>query len=334
MIGGGKMRRCLLMSKVVFFLCGLLVFFLAELGYAQEEEISKFPSHPVTAIHPYPPGTPADMALRLISKEAETFLGKPIVILNKPGASGTLGTASIAASRPDGYTIGNCQPSPMFVNPLLDKLPYHPLKDFKMILQYAVFNMGIIVKADSPFKSFKDLIDYARQNPKKLTYSTAGVNSMPFLITEQIAKKEGVQITHIPFKSTSEAQPAILGGHVAFGSGEFNYSLLEAGQMRLLALFREEPAEEYPQVPILKQLGYDIPMPMPQTLGCPKGVPDEIVKKLEDAYTKAMKEPAFIQGMKDLRVPIRYRGSKELTDYVVYNYNFFTKLLKEMGLRE
>ena len=328
------MKTCLSKLTVSFFLFVVLILIFAGLGYTQEEEISKYPSRPITCIHPFPPGNMGDLAVRLISKEAENFLGKPIVILNKPGAAGTLGTAAIAVSKPDGYTIGNCQPSPMFVTPLLEKVPYHPIKDLKMILQYASFNIGVFVKADSPFRSFKDLIDYARQNPKKLTYGTPGVNSMPYFIMEQVAKKEKVQFTQIPFKAGSETQPALLGGHILFGAGEFNYSLLEAGQLRLLALFREEPAEEYPETPILKEVGYDLPMPMPQTLGGPKGMPDEIVKKLEDAYTRAMKEPAFIKGMKDLRLPIRYRNSKELSDYVVYNYNYFAKLLKEMGLRE
>jgi len=325
---------CLLKSKMFFFLCVIPLFFLAESGFPQEEEISKYPSRAITCIHPFPPGNAGDLVIRLISKEAEKFLSKPIVILNKPGASGTLGTAAIAASKPDGYTIGNCQPSPMFVTPLLENIPYHPIKDFKMIIQYACFNMGVAFKADSPFKAFKDLIDYARQNPKRLTYGSPGVNSMPYLIMEQIAKKEKVRFTHIPFKATSETQTALLGGHVHFGAGDFNYSLLEGGEIRLLALFREEPAEEYPQTPIVKELGYDFPIPLPHTLCGPKGIPEEIIKRLEDAYTKAMKQPSFIEGMKELRVPIRYRGSKELSDYVVYNYDYFAKLLKEMGLRE
>lgn len=328
------MKACLRKSMVFFFLCVVIIPF-AKLGYAQEEDVAKYPSRPITCIHPYPPGSPGDLAVRLISKEAEKFLGsQPITVFNKPGAAGALGTAAIAASKPDGYTIGNAQPSPTFVLPLLEKLPYHPLKDLTLIMQYGCFNMGIIVKTDSPFKSFKDLIEYARQNPKKLTYGTTGVNSMPNIITEQIAKKEKVQFTHIPFKSTVETQPALLGGHVSFGVGEFNYSLLEAGQTRLLALLREERAEEYPKVPILKDLGYDIVMPMPQTLAGPKGLPEGIVKKLEDAYTKAMKEPAFIKGMKELRVPIVYRNSKELTEYVTYNFNRFSNILTEMGLRQ
>lgn len=201
-------------------------------------------------------------------------------------------------------------------------------------MQFASYNMGVIVKADSPFKSFKDLIGHARQNPKKLTYGTAGVNSFPFILMKQIAKKEGVQFTSIPFKATAEAQTAILGGHLTFGAGDFNYSLLEAGQLRLLLIFREEKAVEYPQTPILKELGYNFPFPTFNAISVPKGVPEGIAEKLEEEFTKAMKEPAFIKGMKELRLPIVYRNSKELTEYITYNYNYFAKLLKEIDLKE
>ncbi len=203
-----------------------------------------------------------------------------------------------------------------------------------MIMQFGAFNMGVIVKADSPFKSFKDLIDFARQNPKKLTYGSAGTNSMQYIIMEQIAKREKIQMTHIPFKATAEAQTALLGGHILFAAGDFNFSLVDAKQARLLFLFREERATEYPQTPILKDFGYDFPVPTFICAAGPKGLPDGIVKKLEDALTKGMKEPSFIKGMKeDLRLPIVHRGSRELNEYVAHNYDFYGKVLKEMGLK-
>lgn len=177
-------------------------------------------------------------------------------------------------------------------------------------------------------------ISWAPQNPKKLTYGTAGVNSPAFVLIKQISKKEGVQFTHIPFKATVEAQTALLGGHIIFAAGEFTYSLLEADQTRLLLVFREERSAEYPQAPILKDLGYDFPFPTFYTVSAPKGIPEGIARKLEDAFTKAMKEPAFIKGTKELRLPIVYRNSKELTEYITYNYNYFEKLLKEIDLKD
>ena len=316
-----------------FFLVLVITLVFAPAGYSLEAETAKFPSRPITYITPLPPGGGTDLAVRLISKEAEKYLGQPIVINNKPGGTLTIGIAAIAAAKPDGYTIGYAGHSGMFVVPFMEKLPYHPIKDLKPIMQFAGFNFGVFVKADSPFKTFNDLIAFARQNPKKVTYGSAGANSMQYIILEQIARKEGVQLTHIPFKGTPESQTALLGGHILFGTGDFNASLLEAGEIRLLALLRDERSTEYPKTPILKELGYDIPCPMTVNVFGPKGIPEAIAQKIEDAYTRAMKEPAFIKGMRDdLSLPIVYRNHKDLGDYTNYNYEVYGKYLKGMGL--
>ena len=322
------MKICFL-KKRTFLLCIIFVPLLANWGFSQEI----YPSRAVTCIVAFPPGGATDLAFRLLTKETEKYLGQPIVIVNKPGGGGTIGVSAVASAKPDGYTIGT-SPSGGFlaIMPYIEKIPYHPLKDLKYIIQFADLNFGAVVKADSPFKNFKDLITFARQNPKKLTYGTNAPNSISNLIMEQLAKKEGVQMTHIPFKGSAEYQAALLGGHVFLIVGEFNYSLLEDGQIRVLLFLGEKHSDEYPQIPILKDLGYDIPCPVYNGIAGPKGIPDEITKKLEEAFTKGMKEQAFMKGMKDLHVTILHRGSKELTEYATYNYELFGKFLKEMGL--
>ncbi len=213
----------------------------------------------------------------------------------------------------------------------MEKVPFEPLKDFRVVMQFGGFNFGIYVKEDSPLRTLKDLIAYARQNPKKATYGTSGTNSPANLTTELVARKEKVQITHIPFKGTPEVQTALLGGHVLFGAGDFNYSLVEAKQIRLLMLLKDERSTEYPDVPILKDLGYEFPFPIILAIFCPRATPDAIVAKLDDAFAKAMKEPAFIAGMKELRLPVLYRSGKDLEDYIPKNYAFYQKLLKDIG---
>ncbi len=318
-----RLSRAILMAATV-------ALFLTGAGYAQED-VSKFPSKPVTFIVPLPPGGPTDLACRLIIKEAEKYLKQPIVVLNKPGAALTIGMAAIASSKPDGYTIGYSGGPPIFLVPLMEKVPFDPLKDFRVVMQFGGFNFGVYVKEDSPFKTLKDLIAYARQNPKKATYGTSGTNSPANLTTELVARKEKVQITHIPFKGTPEVQTALLGGHVLFGAGDFNYSLVEAKQIRLLMLLKDERSTEYPDVPILKDLGYEYPFPIILAIFCPRATPDAIVAKLDDAFAKAMKEPAFIAGMKELRLPVLYRSGKDLEDYIPKNYAFYQKLLKDIG---
>jgi tripartite-type tricarboxylate transporter receptor subunit TctC len=319
--------------KTSFVLSLALILFFAQLGYSQDGEVAKYPNRPINFIVPNPAGGPSDLVMRLLGKEAEKYLGQPVVVVNKPGAALALGVATIASAKADGYTIGFAPHSALFVVPHFEKVPYHPLKDLRYIVGISAITMGIVVKDDSPFKSFKDLIAFARQNPKKVTYGDAGTNSLQNIITEQIGKKEKVVFTHIPYKGTAEWQTALLGGHLFMGVGQFTYSMLEAKQIRLLLLLKEERSTEYPQAPVLKDLGYDIPCPMIFNVVAPKGIPDGIAKKLEEAYSKAIKEPAFAKRMKeDFREPIAYRNSKELTDYVTHSYEVWEKYLIEMGV--
>jgi tripartite-type tricarboxylate transporter receptor subunit TctC len=315
----------------LFFVLFILLSLTA--GHAQDADISKYPTRPITFIVAYSPGGTGDLTIRLMAKEAEKYLGQPIAVTNKTGGGGTVGAAAVATAKPDGYTIGQ-SPSggALVVIPFMQKIPFHAINDFKYIMQPVEFDMAVIVKAGSPFKTFKDLLAYARQNPKKLTYGTNAPNSIPNLIVEQIAKKEGIEFNHMPFKASTEYQTALLGDHIQFAAGEFSYPFVEAGQTRMLLILSGRRSSEYPQVPLTKDLGYDIPCPAFVGVAGPKGLPDEIVKKLDDAFAKALKEPAFEKGMKELRVNILYRNSRELTEYVTSNYEFFGKLLKERGL--
>jgi tripartite-type tricarboxylate transporter receptor subunit TctC len=278
-----------------------------------------------------PPGGETDIACRLLAREMEKFLGQPVVVLNKPGGSHTIATAAVATAKPDGYTIGYAAHLGLLFAPLMEKVPYHPLKDLRHIIQFGSTNIAVVVKGDSPFKRFEDIISYARQNPRKLTYGSAGTGTLGHLVMEQIAKKEKVQFTHIPFKGSAEMQAALLGGHTLVGTGVFNYSLIESGQIRLLFLIADNPIPAYPQTPIVKDLGYDIPAPTLMSLVAPKNPPEEIVKKLEEAVARAIKEPSFIKGMRDIHYAIVLRTGKELEDYISANYEANQKLLKEMG---
>ncbi len=327
------MIKSLIKTKIIVYLFIWLVSIsLNSVSGFAEEDVTKFPSKPIQFIIPIPPGGASDSVCRLISKEAEKFLGQPVIPVNKPGGSFSIAIAAIANSNPDGYTIGYAGHPGLFVTPLRQKVPYHPVKDLKQIMQFGYINIAVTVKGDSPFKKFGDIITFARQNPKKLTYGSAGVGSFGHLGMELIAMKEKVQFTHIPFKGSPETQAALLGGHILVGTGDFNYAQLEAGQIRLLLLIAEEHSPEYPNTPILKDLGYDIPAPTFLNVAGPKGLPQEIVKKLEDAFTKAMKEPEFIKGMKNLRLTIAYRNNIEMDEYVSRNYDAFSKLLKDIGM--
>jgi len=299
--------------------------------YAQAAQIADYPDRPINFIIPFPPGTPSDLVARLITREAEKFLRQPLVPVNKPGGSLTLGVASVAAAKPDGYTIGLSIQGPLVVVPFIEKVSYHPVNDLRQIMQFGEDNFGVLVKAGSQFKSFKEFMDYARQNPKKLTLGRVS-NTIPHFIMEMIFRKENIQLTQMPFKGANEYEAALLGGHIDVFAGAFNYSLVEAGQTKPLLLLRETRTAEFPQIPILQDVGYkDIPAPTALGVQGPKGISDGIAQKIEEAFTLAMKEPAFVNGMHQVHQSVTYRSGKELSDYVTNNYQLFGKKLKEMG---
>lgn len=328
-----RTKRDVLKLKITCFLCLAFALLFGQFGFAAEDP-AKFPSRPITFIEPIMAGSTADITARLISKAAEKYLGQPVVVVNKTGAGGAIGLAAIAAAKPDGYTVGYTSPSCMFISPFVEKMPYHPLNDLQQIIQYSEFNFSISVKGNSPFKDFKQLIAYARQNPNKLTYGTTGTLSLAHIAIVQVAKKENVKFNNLTFKGSPESMAALLGGHVDFVGGDFNYALLDAGEIRLLAIIGENRNAWYPQVPTLKDLGYSEvpPATIYHNIAGPKGIPQEIVRKLEEAFTLAMKEPSFINGLKEIRFPVIYRNSKDMTDYIARNYEFYEKIIKEMGL--
>ena len=311
-----------------FFLLTLLSF---HAGYSQEVA-ANFPSRPITYVNPIAPNNSTDTAVRLLSKQAEKFLKQTIEVVNKVGGSTTIGTGYLAAAKPDGYTIGYVAHSGFYVVPLLQKVSYHPLRDLTPILQWAGLNVGIAVKGDGPFKSFKDIVEYARNNPKKVAYGTDGPTSMQHIIVQQIGFREKVEFIHKPYEGPAALDAAVLKGEITFEVGISTASAIESGQIRFLVMLKDEPSAEYPSVPILKDLGYTIPCPMGVNIFAPKDIDPTIAQKLEDAFTKAMKEPEFISGMKEMRVPIVYRNSKELDAYMRRSFNEYAQFLKEMGL--
>jgi len=197
-----------------------------------------YPSRPVTLIVPWPAGGSTDTHLRKLSEIASRHLGQTIVIENKPGGGGMLGPGVMAKSAaPDGYTIAQLHVG-AFRQPFLQKVDWDPLRDFTYIIGVSGYTFGMVVKADSPFKTLDDVIAYARANPGKMSYSSTGMGTSPHLLVEQLASKAGVQFLHVPYKGNADSTQALMGGHVmvqsdATGWGKF----VDQGAFRLLVTF-------------------------------------------------------------------------------------------------
>jgi len=289
------------MGHKKFFISLGMVVIAGVLG-ASPAWTADFPSKPVTLMVGFVPGGPSDIQARAVATGVEPFLGQPMVVSNKPGASGTVMMTILANSKPDGYTL--ClTPGSVAVAPYFVKASYDLVKDFTYLIALAVQSDSITVRADSPFKTLKDAIDYARQNPDMVKIGTPGVGISVSVIAEIIGRKAGVKWTIIPFKGSGEVTPAVLGGHIqmATNTGE-QFNLVKAGKLRLLAVATPERLKEFPDVPTLRECGFDLDtFTLCGIMGPPK-MPEPVVKKLVDVFTKAKEQPAYLETIKSLNL--------------------------------
>lgn len=229
----------------------------AVVGFAAVQDIyAAWPEKPITMYIPFAAGGSTDASARALAPGLEKALGQPIVLINKTGGGGTVGLGVLAGAKPDGYTLSVGVNAGLIWVPILRKLPYKPLASFTNIICYGTAPTATVVRADSPFKTWQDMISYARQNPGKLKYSTTGARSIFNIGMELVAKQEGIKWIHIPQKGTMPALTATLGGHVDFTTGGAKFvSFVRSGQMRILAMLTQERVPEFKDVPTLIELG-------------------------------------------------------------------------------
>jgi len=294
---------------------------------------AEYPDRPITMDVAFAPGGSMDMASRAMASAAEKYLGKPIVVDNKGGAAGTIALALVANAKPDGYTLCAGTSTGIVRAPQMQKVTYKPLKSFTPIIGYATPQNAIVVKSDAPWKSLKELLDYARKNPNKIKYSSTGVGSAQHHAMAYLEHQEKIKWIHVPYKGTADAMTALLGGHVdVCSSGPEHVPYARAGQVRILAYTEEKRNPKQPDVPTLKELGYDFVNETVFSILGPAGLPADVVAKLESAFTKAKDSPEVKTVMDKLDLVPVYYNSKEYDRFLKESWVRLEKTLKETGL--
>jgi tripartite-type tricarboxylate transporter receptor subunit TctC len=273
-----------------------------------------YPTKPINLIVPWPAGGSTDIAMRAIAEVAAKHLGQPITIDNKAGGGGTVGPATMAATaRPDGYTIAQL-PITVFRMPLMQQTPWDPAKDFTYIVHLTGYTFGVTASAEGPFKTWKDVVEFAKANPGKVTYATPGAGTSLHIGMEQIAAKEGIKLTQVPFKGGAETNAAVLGQHTMLQADSTGWKpLVDAGKLRLLMVWTDKRSPNYPDVPTLKELGFPFVFDSPFGIGGPKGMDPKIVAKLHDAFKKAVEDPGVQTTLAKYDMVVNYKNTE---DYV------------------
>ncbi|MDM0048964.1 tripartite tricarboxylate transporter substrate binding protein [Variovorax sp. J22R115] len=308
-------------------LCAALLSVAATAVHAQS-----FPTRPIKLVIAFPAGGPTDITMRQLADNASKILGQPIVVDNKPGAGGTLPAQALQTAAPDGYTIGQI-PLGVFRLPYTTKINWDPVKDISYVINVTGYAFGIAVPADSPFKTWKDFVAYAKANPGKLTYGSTGNLTSPHLTTELIAQQLGIQLQHVPYKGSADLSQAVLGNHLMAIADSTGFApLVESGKLRVLNTWGEKRLAKFPDAPTLKELGIDIVQNSPFGIGAPKGTPPEVVRKLHDAFKQAMEEPSYVAALGRYDMLPIYMSSADYTKFAQTTFNREKALIEKLGL--
>lgn len=293
-----------------------------------------YPERPVTFICPWPAGGTADMTMRALCGAAAKALGQTIVVENKAGASGMLGLRALAGARPDGYTIGQI-PISVARFSQLGTVPLDPLRDLTYLARTSGQTFGIAVRADSPHRTLKDFVAAAKAAPGRVTYGSAGIGGATHVGMEEFALVAGIQLNHIPYKGGAPALQDLLAGQIdALADSSSWAPHVKAGTLRLLATWGEKRTQDFPDVPTLKDAGYDLVVDAPNGVGAPRGLDPVIEKRLREAFKVAAASAEFTAACDKIDAPLMYLDGPDYEKYVAATYRRETQLIERLKLRE
>ena len=293
-----------------------------------------YPNRPIQVIIPNVAGSIMDINARALSNELGKILGTLMIPVNKPGAASVVGTEILAKSKKDGYTLGHAGNAPFVFSRILNPETIHfdVEKDLEPLGLHLILPLAVAVQASSPWKTFADLLDYAKRNPGMLRVSTMGVGSTAHFNLEIIRSLTGAQFTHVPFKGGESVITAVLGGHVEMTFDAVNkiVSHVESGRMRMLLLTNK--MADYPNVPTMADLGFRYELFYTWfAMYAPAGLPEEVKKVLLPAVEKAVKNPELKDRFEKMKLVPEYRSPAELNKMIGEEYEKALAISNRIG---
>jgi tripartite-type tricarboxylate transporter receptor subunit TctC len=294
---------------------GIALVFVAATALAQP-----YPSKPITMVVPFPPGGVADIVGRPLAAQMEKTLKQPVVVVNRTGAGGAVGMASVAKAAPDGYTI-LMGLSSISIFPVSDRIngrqPAYELKDFAPVALITADPTVLIVGADSPWTTLKEFVASAKAYPGKINYSSSGVYGTLHVAMEIFANAAGIQLFHVPYQGGGPALTALLGGQVhALASGPAPaVGQIKAGKVRALASWSSERLALLPEIPTFKELGYDAEFYIWSGVFAPAPVPTPVLDRLRLAVREAATSEEFKGAMEKVQTPVHYLDAPAFRTY-------------------
>jgi tripartite-type tricarboxylate transporter receptor subunit TctC len=288
-----------------------------------------YPTRTIEMIVPFPAGANSDLAARPLADALSKELGQPVVVANKDGAAGVIGTGAVAAAQPDGYTLGFSAMGVVTAQPHLRDGMRYSAASFDYICQVTDVIVVASVSNESPHKSFKDLVAYIQANPEKVTYGHPGPGTVPNLLMLQMSTDNGLKLTAVPFRGDALGFNALLGNHIdVLMSAD---ATVTGKNVRTLAVFGDERLAAMPDVPTTRELGLGTGFGTPNALFAPKGLPPEVLAKLRTACATVMKSEATLEAMKKARHNVRYLHGDALAARVGRDADTIGALIKKTG---
>jgi tripartite-type tricarboxylate transporter receptor subunit TctC len=297
----------------------------------------KYPEKEISFIVGFAPGGSTDTTIRMIATASSKILGQPVVVINKPGAGGALALSTVAASNPDGYTLGNFNISAPMGNVIKKTDPFNVLTDFVPICNLTSFPNIIVVPATSPFKTLAQLVQEARKKPGDLTGASSGAGTSQHFGLELFKSVAKVDITHVPHKGSTPAVTALLGGHIDCGNINSVDVIqhIKAGKLRALCVTSPQRIADLPDVPSIVESGYPDAVIM-SWVGCaaPAGTPAALISKLADTFQKALNQKDVQDKLKEIGFTPDFMPPEPFKVFVKNEYDRYKKIAETASIKE